>query len=42
MRQGGRQNQVATGSKTEYVDNQARFDKYLELMVLNQDLEGVE
>jgi hypothetical protein len=42
MRQGGRQNQVATGSKTEYVDNQARFDKYLELMALNQDLEGVE
>jgi hypothetical protein len=40
MRQGGKENQVVTGSKNEFHSNSARFEKYLELFEQNMEFEG--
>src|SRR6056297_327085 len=39
MRQGGKENQVVTGSKNEFHSNSARFEKYLELFEENMEFE---
>jgi uncharacterized protein YjdB len=39
MRQGGKENQVVTGSKKEYHSNEARFNKYLELFQENKEFQ---
>ncbi|MFO7887918.1 MAG: Ig-like domain-containing protein [Eubacteriales bacterium] len=40
MRQGGKENQVVTGSKDEFHSNSARFEKYLELFEENMEFGG--
>ena len=42
MRQGGKENQVITGSKKEFQSNDKRFEKYLEFFGKNLEFEGVE
>lgn len=42
IRQGGKENQMVTGTKSEYQSNENRFDKYVELFDKNLEFEEVE